>query len=165
MSRSKIFASSSNQSCAAELIIIILLCFLAFRLLASEEQSPVGGPISPLSAPTATFLPGTPSPVPSTATPIPLPGTPSFQCQLGIQVGKTANVVYHAVRVRYSPGYAAKDDAQDTKRYIKTGDQVTVIGGPEIRDGLCWWLVKHQEWQGWSADHSRQGRLLLSGGP
>ena len=115
-------------------------------ILASQEQSP------------------TTIPTP-TETPIPPAGDASFDCQPEIEVGKIINVVYHAVRVRHSPGYAEKDDAQDTQRHVKTGDQAVVIDGPVIKDGLCWWRVKHDDWQGWSADHSRQGQPLLSGDP
>jgi hypothetical protein len=86
MPRGKIFASSTRQSGTVELIILIVLCFLLFRILASQEQSPGPGPRSPLGVPTPT------------ETPIPPPGDASFDCQPGIEVGKTINVVYHAVR-------------------------------------------------------------------
>ena len=91
MPRGKIFTSSTRQSGTAELIILIVLCFLFFRILASQEQSPSTG--------------HTP-----TDRPIPPAGDASFDCQPETEVGKTINVVYHAVRVRHSPGYAEKDD-------------------------------------------------------
>ncbi len=129
MPRGKVFASSTRQSGTVKLIILIVLCFLFFRILASQEQSPSTGP--------------TP-----TDRPIPPLGDASFDCQPEIEVGKTINVVYHAVRVRHSPGYAEKDDAQDTQRHVKTSDQVVVIDGPMIKDGLCWWVVTCEDWQG-----------------
>ena len=101
----------------------------------------------------------------ATDTPIPPPGTPSFDCQPGIQVGKTVHVVYPAVRMRLSPGYVEKDDEVDTKHYMETDDRIADKGGPQIKDGLCWWLVEHEGYQGWTADHSREGRLLLSVSP
>jgi hypothetical protein len=58
-----------------------------------------------------------------------------------------------------------KNDATDSKKYMTTGDRVSVMGGPEMKDGLCWWHVEHKGVQGWTADHSREGRQLLSAGP
>ena len=113
--------------------------------------------------PAATLAPGE-SPLP-TVTPFALSTPASPLCQTGIEIGKTINVVYPQVRMRHSPGYVDKNDAVDSKHYLQTGDQVTVMNGPEIKDDLCWWYIQHQQWQGWTADHSHQGRLLLSAGP
>jgi hypothetical protein len=162
MPRRKIFAASGDDGCAIEFVAFLLvIIFFVIILTSSKEETQ----ITSQSVPTATFLPGTPSPVPRTATAIPGPGTPSFACQSGIAAGKTINVVYHSVRMRHSPGYVEKDDAKDSKHYMKTGDKVVVKGGPQIKDGLCWWLVEHNGYQGWTADHSREGSLLLSAGP
>jgi hypothetical protein len=165
MSRIRNFVSSFRQGCLNELTILIVLCILVYLILSlgqdsSQEDTP---PYSPLLVPTAAAFSGTPSP--PAETPLPTAGTPPPNCQPGIEVGKIANVVYHAVRMRHSSGHIEKNDATDTKHYLKGGNQVLVVGGPEIKDGLCWWLVTHQEQQGWTADHSQQGRLLLAAGP
>ena len=155
MPQRKIFAASENDGCAVEFIVFLLVTlFFAIVLTSSKEETP----ITSQSISTA-------SPVPRTATAVPGPGTPSFACQPGIAVGKTINVVYNSVRMRHSPGYVTKDDAKDSKHYMETGDKVVIKGGPQIKDGLCWWLVEHDGHQGWTADHSREGRLLLSTGP
>lgn len=166
MSDRKSFAASLSQGCGVWFVVLILLIALLAIILSPEQSKPPEStPISPLTLPTATFLPGTPSPVPPIDTPIPPPGTPSSDCEPGIAVGKTISVIHHAVRMRHSPGYVEKDDKTDTKHYMETGDRVVVKGGPEITDRLCWWFIEHEGWQGWTADHSHQGRLLLSVGP
>ena len=155
MPRRKIFAASENDGCAVEFIVFLLvILFFVIVLTSSKEETR----ITSQSSPTA-------SPVRSTATAVPGPGTPSFDCQPGIAAGKTINVVHDSVRMRHSPGYVEKDDTKDSKHYMKTGDKVVIKDGPQIKDGLCWWLVEHNGYQGWTADHSREGRLLLSTGP
>ncbi len=109
-----------------------------------------------------TYAPGIPTP--TTSLPVSGASSGSIPCQPGIEVGKTAVVVYDAVRMRQSPGYVGKNDAVDTVRYLEKGDTVNVNGGPEQKDGLCWWLVVQAGVQGWSADHSSDGTLLLSAG-
>ena len=162
MPQRKIFAASGDDGCAVEFIgFLLVIIFFVIILTSSREETPS----SPVSFSATSARTGTPSPVRSTATAIPGPGTPSFACQPGIAVGKTINVVYDSVRMRYSPGYVEKDDTKDSKHYMKTGDKVVVKSGPQIKDGLCWWFVEHKGYQGWTADHSREGRLLLSAGP
>jgi hypothetical protein len=156
--------SREHNGCAPGFIILILMVVLLLFFLWPEKTTTESPLSAPLTAPTATLRPGAPSPVRPTETPIPPPGTPSFDCQPGIKVGKTIDVVYPAVRMRHSPGYVEKDDRIDTKHYLQTSDKVVVKGGPEIKDGLCWWLIEHEGLQGWTADHSREGRLLLSAG-
>jgi len=34
----------------------------------------------------------------------------------------------------------------------------------EAKDGLCWWKIEHDGFEGWTADHSREGRILLHAG-
>jgi hypothetical protein len=156
-----------NQSAPGCLVLLLLLVLLFF-VLWPEQRTPssttAGSFGAPLSTPTATFLPGTPSPVPPTDTPIPPPGVATYNCQPGIGIGKLVDVVYEAVRMRHSPGYVEKDDNVDTKHYMQIGDKVVVKNGPQIRDGLCWWFIEHEGLQGWTADHSQEGRLLLSAG-
>jgi hypothetical protein len=140
--------------CAPGCVIIILV--VIFILITFSPQN-CSGP-----APVVTPLPpvGASPPVLGTQ-PIP---DPPIGCQPGIAVGTTANVIYPQVRMRWSPGYVGKNDATDSKKYMMTGDKVRVIGGPEMKDGLCWWLIEFKGEQGWTADHSREGRQLLSAG-
>jgi hypothetical protein len=149
MSETKANEAKQDTSFAPWFLILALVIVLLALIFSPDRPS----------------APGTSPLLFGMSTPVPRPGTPSFACQPGIAAGKTANVVYSAVRMRHSAGYVDKNDATDTKRYLKSGDQVVVRGGPEIRDGLCWWLVEHKGIQGWTADHSREGRLLLSAGP
>jgi hypothetical protein len=95
----------------------------------------------------------------------PVPASGYFACEPGIAIGTSARTVYDNVRMRQSPGYAGKNDAADTIHYLKAGDIVRVLDGPVITDGLCWWFGEHTGIRGWSADHSRQGRRLLSPAP
>ena len=150
--------SMRRDGCAVGVIILIL--FIAFLLLAlsPDQPSSLPTPASPTSAPAET-----PSPTP---TPEPLEGTPaaSYPCQEGIEVGKSVNVVFTGVRVRKSAGYVIKNDTQDTIHFLKAGDKAEVKGGPTKEDGLCWWKLEHEGVEGWTADHSHEGRLLLKAG-
>jgi hypothetical protein len=145
--------SMRRDGCAVGVIILIL--FIAFLLLALSPDQP-SSPPAPTSSPTPT--------------PEPLEGTPastttaSGSCQKGIAVDKSVDVVYTGVRVRQSAGYVNKNDAQDTIHYLKTGDKAKVKAGPKKKDGLCWWKLEHDGVEGWTADHSRTGRLLLKAG-
>ncbi len=162
MSVWKRFAASDTDGCAAQFIILILLVALVGLILSPDERETAAtaslansGTLQPLStaAPVAFNV---------ASTPVPAPGTPSFSCEPGIQVGGIVNVTHRAVRMRRSPGYVNKNDATDSLHYMEAGDTLVVRGGPQIVDGLCWWFVEHQGFQGWTADHSQEGRLLLS---
>jgi hypothetical protein len=123
----------------------------------SANQPQAQGALDPQGTPlpTATFPPGV-TPPPATVGPIP------SSCQPGIELGKMVRVVHRAVRMRHSPGYVLKDDYTDSKRYMERGDMVIIRGGPQMMDGLCWWLIEYEGVQGWTADHNQEGRLLLS---
>jgi hypothetical protein len=159
--------NTSLRGCLFYIILLIIVLFFLFYLRAYEKQADQPPEMSIRLAddgtPAATLAAGE-SPLP-TVTPVVLSTPIPSLCQPGIQVGKTINVVYPQVRMRYSPGYVSKNDVVDTKHYLQMGDQVTVMSGPEINDELCWWYIQHQQWEGWTADHSHQGRLLLSAGP
>lgn len=106
------------------------------------------------------LAPGSSSPASSstpTSAPAPIP------CQEGIEIGGNANVVA-SVRLRQTEGYIGKTDA-DLIGFMEVGDTATVKGGPRSRDGLCWWQVEHKGIEGWAADHSSDGTLLLSSTP
>jgi hypothetical protein len=140
------------------IILVVIFVLITFSPQNCSGPAPVVTPLPPVGA---SPLPGVTPPTLGTQ---PGPVTP-IGCQPGIAVGATANVIYPQVRMRWSAGYVGKNDATDSKKYMTTGDQVRVIGGPEMRDGLCWWLIEFGGEQGWTADHSREGRQLLSAGP
>jgi hypothetical protein len=166
MSRITDWAKSNLRSCLFYIIILIVVFFMGIYILSYDRQSDQPDNMTILLAegtPGATLASGE-SPLPTVTTAVLSTPVPSL-CQPGIEIGETINVVYPHVRMRYSPGYVNKNDLVDTKHYLQTGDQVTVLNGPEINDNLCWWFVEHQQWQGWTADHSQQGRLLLAANP
>ena len=145
-----------RTGCAPGFIILLLVIGLILISLGPGGSSPS----PPASFPTATLAPGQPTP-----TTAPASAATVFECQPGIAVGKTVNVVYDQVRMRRSAGYVNKNDATDSIHYMRTGDKVQIKGGPERKDGLCWWLIEHAGHEGWTADHSREGKLLLSASP
>lgn len=128
-------------------VLLVMLAILAVVLSSgsdsSEEESPV-------VAAQAQQLSPAENPIP---------------CQQDLFVGQRAQVVEPFVRMRYSAGYVSKDDATDTVYYLKKGDVVIIRAGAELKDGLCWWHVEYQGRQGWTADHSQSGDLLLSPAP
>ena len=166
---------SGSGGCAPLIVVLVLIAVLAFLAMSPEGSVPPARTRPPRMTPTLPSSPvrisRTPKPTAVEPTLTPTPATrrfPSevvtFGCQPGIEVGKTVDVVHAAVRMRWSPGYVDKDDTLDSIHYMQTGDKVMIRGGPEIKDGLCWWVVEHQGYRGWTADHSREGRLLLAVG-
>jgi hypothetical protein len=159
-----------RSGCLPFVVFLILMIVLVYIAVSSGGSVATRRLFSPLNigasssegavAPSPTSVPA--GPAPATFAPSQPSGAIPTTCQPGIEVGKTIAVVYPAVRMRQSPGYVGKDDRTDSIHFTGTGDWVTVIGGPEMRDGLCWWLVEHVGFSGWVADHSRDGTLLLS---
>lgn len=73
---------------------------------------------------------------------------------MGIQQGRKVKATL-TVNLRQSPGFEGKT-ADDIVRQVQAGEILSVIGGPEQRDGLTWWMVG-----GWIAESSpTQVRLL-----
>ena len=157
--------TSRSGGCAPLFLVLALVGILAFLAMSPEGSLPPPPPKSPVITPTLPSSPigivRTPGPTATLATRrFPSDGA-TFNCQPGIAIGKTADVVHAAVRVRRSPGYVDKIDVLDSIHYMQTGDKVLVKGGPEMKDGLCWWVIEHAGFEGWTADHSREGLLLL----
>lgn len=76
--------------------------------------------------------------------------------------GDQVSIVYAGgVNLRRSPGYQNKP-AGDTLRTVGEGAGGAVIGGPADVDGLRWWQVRFGNDEGWVAERSSQGRLLLA---
>jgi hypothetical protein len=65
-----------------------------------------------------------------------------------------------AVRLRKTPGFQNKP-ADDVISTVAAGAQGEVIDGPQAADGLQWWLVRFGGKEGWMAERSSQGILLL----
>ena len=66
-----------------------------------------------------------------------------------------------SVNLRRTPGYQNKPDG-DTLRTVAEGAVGTIIDGPVDLDGLRWWQVRFGTDEGWMAERSSQGRLLLA---
>lgn len=65
------------------------------------------------------------------------------------------------VNLRMSPGYISKDDSRDVVVEIPSGQKVKIINGPERADGLNWWYVEWRTYQGWIAEKTGSGKLIL----
>ncbi len=126
-----------SSSDSGPVLFFFLLAFLAFLAFSSSSSS--------------------------TSTP-PLSTDVSLECVADIEIGEKVTVNANAARVRQLPGYLGKTNA-DTLHFMVTGEQAVVKDGPRTQDGLCWWFVEHKEWQGWIADHSSKGTILLSAVP
>lgn len=97
------------------------------------------------------------------------PGAPAAQVSpasqpgdLSLGSGVPVAVVYDGgVNLRRTPGYQNKP-AGDSLKTIASGAQGVVVTGPEDVDGLRWWKVRFGGDEGWMAERSSQGRLLLA---
>lgn len=75
--------------------------------------------------------------------------------------GDSVSIAYSGgVNLRRTPGYQNKP-AGDTLRTVNGGATGTITGGPVELDGLRWWQVRFDADEGWMAERSSQGRLLL----
>lgn len=65
------------------------------------------------------------------------------------------------VNLRKSPGYKNKDDNIDVVVKIQTGAIVELTGESKYADGLTWWYVIWNGYEGWIADHTGSGKTIL----
>jgi hypothetical protein len=159
--------AKSGGGCAAPAVvvfalIVILILLGVFSRSSSAPPSPgIGSGVNPTStaAGVALYSPGIPTP---TTPPVFEVHQSGGVCHPGIRSGGYAVVMVTSLRMRESPGYSGKDDSADTVRYLDVGTRVNIRGGPETIDGLCWWQVEFQGQLGWSANHNREGELLLA---
>jgi hypothetical protein len=70
------------------------------------------------------------------------------------------NVSGGRVNLRQTPGFQSKP-AEDVIAVLQAGEIMTVLAGPEQADGLRWWRVRFNEAEGWMAERSNSGKLLL----
>lgn len=71
------------------------------------------------------------------------------------------NVSGGSVNLRWTPGYLSKP-AGDVIAIVAADAMVTVLGGPQLADGLQWWNVRSGSSEGWMAERSSQGLVLLA---
>jgi hypothetical protein len=65
------------------------------------------------------------------------------------------------VNLRRSPGYQSKDDSLDVIVEIPTGETVRLLDGPQLVEGLNWWYVEWNGHEGWIAEKTGKGKLIL----
>ena len=89
------------------------------------------------------------------------PAQAERQPTAGFAVGdEVVNASAGQVRLRRTPGFQNKPD-DDVITTVPAGAQGEVIDGPQAADGLQWWLVRFNGREGWMAERSSQGILLL----
>lgn len=89
------------------------------------------------------------------------PAQAERQPAAALAVGDLAvNASAGEVRLRRTPGFQNKP-ADDVITTVPAGAQGEVIDGPQAADGLQWWLVRFGGKEGWMAERSSQGILLL----
>ncbi len=71
----------------------------------------------------------------------------------------TGNVYF--VNLRKSPGFSNKDDKKDVVVVIASGEEVKIISGPKIADGINWWYADWNGYKGWIAERRSSGGLIL----
>jgi hypothetical protein len=65
------------------------------------------------------------------------------------------------VNLRRTPGYANKNDLDDVIVKIPSGATVKLLKGPQKADGLNWWFVEWNGYEGWIAERTRTGRTVM----
>lgn len=103
-----------------------------------------------------------PPPEPTPPTPGPPVPTPTPRLRSGQQVRTTT-----IVNARRSPGYVNKP-AGDIVREVAQGTLLRLTDGPQVVDGLVWWLAVEVSgapiaatWAGWVAEDAPNGAALL----
>lgn len=82
------------------------------------------------------------------------------------QIGESVrNVTNSRVNVRQTPGHLGKTSS-DILAQLQPGDPLLIIGGPESRDNLNWWLIRYQaadgrSIEGWVAEATQSGVQIL----
>jgi serine/threonine protein kinase len=94
--------------------------------------------------------------VPTATSSVPLTPTESSSSQFARISKEVAEV-----NLRRSPGYVNKNDNKDVIVKIPQGATIEIIGGPTDQDGLTWWNVSWNGYEGWIADHTGSGRTIM----
>lgn len=66
----------------------------------------------------------------------------------------------HMVSLRRTPGFLNKSD-NDVIVEIPEGERVIIISGPSKADGLNWWYVAWNGYEGWMAERTASGKVIL----
>ncbi len=90
-------------------------------------------------------------------------GSEDYICSNAINVGETAQLLVQNAKLRKTPGYVNKNDAEDVIDAVPGGSIVKVIGGPAAVDEQSWWLVNWENQDGWLSDHSKSFGQILAG--
>lgn len=91
-----------------------------------------------------------------------LPGSPSTASFVLGEPVRNANA--GPVNLRRSAGFRSKP-ADDVLAVASAGQVGEIAGGPQEADGLTWWLVRFNGQEGWMAERSSQGVILLERAP
>jgi hypothetical protein len=65
------------------------------------------------------------------------------------------------VNLRKSPGYINKNNKKDVVREVPCGEYVKLLGENQVKDDLNWWRVGWNGNEGWIADHTGSGKVIL----
>jgi hypothetical protein len=65
------------------------------------------------------------------------------------------------VNMRFTPGYESKNDNTDVVTKIPSSAIVEILDGPKSADGLKWWYVRWNGYEGWVAEKTGSGRTIL----
>ncbi len=150
------------------LLFVLTLCTITLWFVpALSRQANIAGVSGPRwSPPTATPRPtATPTPSPPSL-PSPTPETtPADAGSATFKVGDIAiNVNDGPVNLRRTPGYLNKS-ASDRIALVPAGARVEILAGPATADGLTWWRVRWQDFQGWMAENRTSGGPILKLAP
>ena len=79
-----------------------------------------------------------------------------------LMIGGNAKVTNTAqeVNMRRTSGYQNKT-RQDVITTVSSGQVVRIVAGPKQSDGLSWWLVRWDAYEGWMAEYNAGKRVLL----
>lgn len=132
------------------LTTLLLVCLVAGALAATGGQLPDLSP-GPL---------WTPPPSPS----ITANQSPGLAPGLFAPGDLVSNVSGSAVNLRRAPGYLSKP-VDDVITVVEAGGSGLILDGPVLADGLTWWRVQFAEWDGWMAERTNGGVLLLAPSP
>ena len=114
--------------------------------------SPTNTP-RPTSRPTNTAKPSTKTPEPTTERPLITPTASNPSARISSEMIE--------VNLRKSPGYVSKNDAVDVVTKIPAGAYLEILEGPRPADNLQWWRVSWNGYEGWIAEKTGSGRIIL----
>lgn len=101
-----------------------------------------------------------------TATPTPLvpsetPYIPPTSNSLANSLAQISCADVKNVNLRKSPGYVGKNNKKDVVHEVPCGEYVKLLGENEVKDDLNWWRVNWNGYEGWIADHTGSGKVIL----